>query len=138
MKVLVDTCVIIDLLQKRTPFFYNAYSIFIGLANYQFEGFITAKSVADIYYLMHHFLHDVTKTRKELDKLFKLFSVLDTTELDCKKALHSNLSDYEDALMVETALRCKVDCILTRNTKDFSKASIKMYSPEEFVNEFLS
>ena len=133
MKVLIDTCVIIDLLQKRNPFFDNAYSIFKGLANYRFEGFITAKSVADIYYLMHHFFHDVAKTRKELNKLFKLFTILDTTELDCKKALQSALSDYEDALMVETSLRCKIDSIVTRNTKDFSKASIKIYSPEDFI-----
>lgn len=137
MKVLVDTCVITDLLQKRTTFFNDAYTIFLGIANYRFEAFITAKSVADIYYLMHHFFHDIGKTRKELDKLFKLFKVLDTTELDCRKALHSALSDYEDALMVETALRCKLDCIVTRNTKDYSKALIQIYSPKEFVQNFL-
>ena len=71
----------------------------------------------------------VKEDLKKLDKIFKLFSILDTTDLDCKKALHSNLSDYEDALMVETALRCRIDCIITRNTKDFSKASIKTRLP---------
>ena len=137
MKVLIDTCIIIDLLQKRAPFFKNAYSIFIAIANNKFKAYITSKSIADIYYIMHHFLHDIAKTRKELDKLFKLFNILDTTELDCKKALHSVLSDYEDALMFETALRSNLDCIVTRNTKDFSKATIPIYSPEEFVKNIL-
>ena len=35
--------------------------------------------------------------------------------------------------MVETAVRSGVDCIVTRNTKDYSKAPIPVYAPAEFV-----
>ena len=49
MRVLVDTCVIIDALQSRVPFAEDAQRIFIYSANNQFEGYITAKSVTDIY-----------------------------------------------------------------------------------------
>ena len=45
MRVLVDTCVIIDALQSRVPFAEAAQKIFIYSANKQFEGYITAKSV---------------------------------------------------------------------------------------------
>lgn len=133
MRVLIDTCIIVDFLQKREPFFKNSHLIFLAVANYSFDGYITAKSVADIYYIMHHFLHDNNKTRIEIEKLFKLFKVLDTTELDCKKALLSPMSDYEDALMTETAIRNKLDCIVTRNTNDYLKSPIKTYSPTEFL-----
>ena len=53
MRVLVDTCVIIDALQSRVPFSEAAQKLFIYSANKQFEGYITAKSVTDIYYLTH-------------------------------------------------------------------------------------
>ncbi|MDY4692210.1 MAG: hypothetical protein SO401_01355 [Blautia sp.] len=35
--------------------------------------------------------------------------------------------------MIETAIRSKVDCIITRNTKDYQKSSIPVYTPEEFL-----
>ena len=133
MRVLIDTCVIIDLLQKREPFFQSAYLVLLSVANQRIEGVITAKSVADIYYLMHKYLHDDVKTRQALEAIIKLLAVADTAGTDCKKALLSPVSDYEDALMIETALREKADCIVTRNVKDFSKSAVPVYSPDDFL-----
>ena len=133
MRVLVDTCVIIDALQSRVPFAEDAQRIFIYSANNQFDGYITAKSVADIYYLTHRLTHSNTETRKILSKLFTLFHLLDTTSLDCRKAISSEITDYEDAVMVETAIRSEMDCIVTRNVKDYTKSSIKVYEPSIFL-----
>ena len=36
--------------------------------------------------------------------------------------------------MTETALRSKMDCIITRNKKDYAKAEIPIYDPIEFWN----
>ncbi|WP_294360970.1 PIN domain-containing protein, partial [uncultured Clostridium sp.] len=62
MKALIDTCIIIDALQERIPFAENAKKIFIASANRHFDGFITAKSIADIYYLIHRYTHSDAKT----------------------------------------------------------------------------
>lgn len=134
MRALVDTCVIIDALQARVPFAEAAQKIFIHSANKQFEGYITAKSVSDIYYLTHRLTHSDAETRKILSKLFTLFHLLDTTSLDCRKAISSEISDYEDAIMVETAIRSEMDCIVTRNVKDYAKSLIRVYEPTEFVS----
>ena len=133
MRVLIDTCVIVDALQSRKPFDEAAQRIFIYSANQQFEGYITAKSVTDIYYLTHRFTHNDAETRKILSKLFTLFHLLDTTSLDCRKAISSEMNDYEDAIMVETAIRSEMDCIVTRNVKDYVKSSIPVYDPSEFL-----
>ena len=53
MKALIDTCVVIDFLQKREPFASTSKEIFFAAATDQFSGYITAKSATDIYYLMH-------------------------------------------------------------------------------------
>lgn len=111
MRVLIDTCVIVDALQSRKPFDEAAQRIFIYSANQQFEGYITAKSVTDIYYLTHRLTHSDSETRRILSKLFTLFHLLDTTSLDCRKAISSEIADYEDAIMVETAVRSEMDCI---------------------------
>lgn len=135
MKILIDTCIIIDALQNREPFNQNAQKIFLYAANRKFDGFITAKSVTDIYYLMHRCTHDDKNTRSILNKLFKLFDLLDTTGIDCKYAVSSNVSDYEDSVMIETALRSGMDGIVTRNTKDYSKSAVSVFTPEELIKK---
>ena len=132
MRVLIDTCVIIDALQSRVPFAEAAQKIFLLSANKQFEGYITAKAATDIYYLTHRLTHSDTETRKILSKLYTLFNLLDTTSLDCRKAISSGISDYEDAVMVETAIRSDMDCIVTRNVKDYEKSSVVVYEPSAF------
>jgi len=133
MRVLIDTCIIIDALQSRRPFNKSAEKIFLLSANNFFDGFITAKSVTDIYYLTHKITHSDKDTRKIITNLFTLFSPLDTTGMDCRKGIMSEISDYEDAVMVETAIRSGMDCIITRNQKDFCNAQISILTPDEFI-----
>lgn len=133
MKILVDTCIIIDVLQSRKPFNESAEKIFLGIANNHYEGNITAKSITDIYYLTRRCTHSDVDTRKIISNLILLFNVLDTAEIDIKKALLSDISDYEDAVMVETAIRTEMSCIITRNKKDYLKSNVPVYLPEEFL-----
>lgn len=133
MRVLIDTCVIMDALQCRVPFAESAQKIFLYSANKQFEGYITAKAATDIYYLTHRLTHSDTETRKILSKLYTLFHLLDTASMDCRKAISSEIGDYEDAVMVETAIRSEMDCIVTRNGKDYAKSPVMVYEPSAFL-----
>ena len=135
MRTVIDTCVIVDALQSREPFCKEAQSIFLLCANRQFEGFLTAKAITDIYYLTHRQTHSDKATRDVLPKLCALFVLLDTTALDIRKAISAEISDFEDAVMVETAVRSGADCIVTRNTKDYAKAQIAVCTPEEFIQQ---
>ena len=56
---------------------------------------------------------------------------------DCRQALINGESDdYEDAVMIETAKRSGIDCIVTRNERDYSKSSVTVYTPKQFINLF--
>ena len=133
MKAIVDTCVVIDFLQRREPFSASALTVFQAAASEQFDGCITAKSATDIYYLTHRCTHSDSKTRDILNSLLSVVSMLDSTAVDVFHALSSETSDFEDAVMIETAVRSKVDCIITRNTKDYQKSPIPVYTPDEFL-----
>lgn len=135
MRILIDTCIIIDALQNCEPFNKNAQNIFLLAANRKFDGFITAKSVIDIYYMTHRLTHNDKATRDILSRLFKLFDLADASGTDCKYALSSEVSDYEDAVMVETALRTQMDAIVTRNTKDYSKSVVAVFTPDELIQK---
>lgn len=134
MKVLLDTCIIIDALQSRTPHSQYAQKIFLDVAYEKYIGCISAKSVTDIYYIMHRYFHEDKKTRDVLKKLFSLFTVIDTYGSDCLNAVYSDMTDYEDAVMSETAARNSVDYIVTRNLKDYSKSKVKVLNPSDFLN----
>ncbi len=133
MKALIDTCIIIDALQSREPFNKDAEAIFLTVANRRCVGSLTANSLTDIHYLMHRALHSREETKKVLGILFSLFEILDTCGIDCRKALSSSIADYEDAVMVETAARSGIDCIVTRNLKDYANAPMPVYSPADFL-----
>lgn len=135
MRAIIDTCVIVDALQNKVPFEKDAQTVFLLAANEQFIGCVTAKSVTDIYYLTHKLTHSDKETRLILNKLFSLFEVVDTAGVDCLHALPSSVSDFEDAVMVETAKRIKADCIITRNADDYKASGVKIYSPAEFTRE---
>ena len=133
MRALIDTCVVVDALQSREPFADAAHNLFLLCANRQFEGFLTAKAITDICYLTHRLTHSDQQTRTILTRLCSLFQILDTSAQDIQTALSSDTSDFEDAVMIETAVRDRMDCIVTRNAKDYSKAQLNVYSPSEFV-----
>ncbi|MCD8376074.1 MAG: PIN domain-containing protein [Oscillospiraceae bacterium] len=133
MNIIVDPCVIIDALQQREPFAKDAQAICLAVAKDEVAGFIPAKSVADIYYIMHRSLHSDEETRKLLKKLFMSFGILDTTALDCRNALTSPVSDFEDAILTETAYRNGVEYIVTRNMRDFTRSVIPVIAPREFM-----
>ena len=133
MRALFDTCVAVDVLQRREPFWKDAYAAFIAVANRRAQGFLTAKSLTDIYYLTHRQTHDNAQTRNILSSLLVVFDLLDTTAFDCRKALLANTGDYEDAVMIETALRSGMDCIVTRNERDYRQSPLPVYAPSEFL-----
>ena len=125
----------IDALQAREPFAEDAQQIFLAVANKRVMGFLTAKSAADIYYITHRHTHNDHDTRRVLSTLLGLFELLDTAGMDCRRAISSKLTDYEDAMMVETALRCGMDCIVTRNLRDYEKSPVQVYSPSAFLTQ---
>ena len=83
IKVVIDTCVVLDVLQKREPFFHDAVKIFYAAASDQIEGILTAKSITDLFYIHHRFTHDNEATRGILRKLTELFTIADTAASDC-------------------------------------------------------
>ncbi|MCD8221101.1 MAG: PIN domain-containing protein [Clostridiales bacterium] len=135
MNIIVDTCVIIDALQQREPFAGDSQALCLAVAKGKVSGFIPAKSVADIYYIMHRSLHSDIQTRNLLKKLFLSFGILDTTALECRNALTSPVSDFEDAILAESAYRNGVEYIVTRNVKDFSRSVVPVITPAEFMKK---
>ena len=134
MKLLIDTNIILDFLQKREPYYEDASAIFQLSVDNEVIECVTASSITDIYYLVNKEFKDVKKTKERIQDLLELITILDVTNKDIQDAIRSEWKDFEDSLQYIVALHNSVDAIITRNTKDFSESSIPIYSPKEFLN----
>ena len=137
MKALIDTNIMVDVLQSREPWCVHGQAIFLAVASQKMIGCITAKEASDIHYFARkQFTGQENVDQKACDvlsKIFALFEVLDSLAIDCYNALARDNGDYEDAMMMETAARSGVDCIVTRNEPHFLGGPIPVYTPEEFL-----
>lgn len=134
MKVLIDTNIIIDALTSRQPWNKDAEQIFLMAADHTAKMYITANTATDIYYLLRKYLKDSVLAKQHMSKLFSLFGILDVTAAHCINALNSSVTDYEDAVMEQTAIAANLNYIITRNLKDYIPSSIPALLPEAFIS----
>lgn len=71
--------------------------------------------------------------KREIEKLLKIVKICTADSRILQSALASPITDYEDAVQHESAVTENIDAIVTRNTKDFKNASVKIFSPNEFL-----
>ena len=133
MRLLLDTNVIIDVLQRREPRFRDSRAVVLACARGLAEGCLTAKSLTDVFYLMHRHYHANEPCLDVIRKLYKLFRIADTSAQACLRATFSLVGDYEDAVMDETAHDIGADYIVTDNTKDFAHSRVPAITPTEAV-----
>ena len=135
MKILLDTCIIIDALQDCQPFSNEARAIIDAGSLRYYDAYLTAKELTDIYYLMKNYCHSDKRTRKIISDLFSITNVIDTTSHQVYAAIFTNITDYEDAIMAQTAIQNNLDFIVTRNLKDFRNSPIPAISPADCLKK---
>ena len=135
MKVLIDTNVVLDAIAHREPFCVDAQKIINLILDNKLEGYITANSVTDIYYIARKHLSR-NDLRDTLRFLFKIFYIIDVYGADCRKALDFPLDDYEDALLSVCGDRSAVDYIITRDEKFLHQAKFPVIAPVNFIGIF--
>ena len=133
MIVVLDTNVIMDALQERSPFDVEAKEILKHAQDGKFTCLITANAVTDIFYLYSK-THGVKSAKAVLAFMFMNYGVVSVTHDNCKAALSLHIDDFEDALVVICAQRAGADYIITRDDDFLLAASpVKLISPKKFV-----
>ncbi|MCQ2595793.1 MAG: PIN domain-containing protein [Treponemataceae bacterium] len=128
----VDSDVILDVLEKREPFYdYSAQILTLGDEK-KVQLFTTSLVIANVYYIMRKHL-GIQKAKENLRKLRIIVNVMSVNEKEVDLALNSELSDFEDALQYFTALNNKIDFIITRNTKDYKNPKLIVQTPQEYI-----
>jgi predicted nucleic acid-binding protein len=134
MKVLLDTNIIMDALQERTPFDIDAREILTrGQGGKEFICMFTANAAADIFYLYSK-ARGTESAKSALSFLVENFGVVSVTQDDCSAALALPIEDFEDALVVVCAEKINADYIVTRDDVLLQATSpCRLITPGDFL-----
>lgn len=130
-RVFVDTNIIVDLIADRRPFSKYAIRLFSNAENRKVKLFTSSHSIATTHYLLKKYV-DEKQLREILENLLDYLTVVAISQDVIKKGLKSKHKDFEDALQIIAASTIdNLDCIVTRNIKDFKGSEIPVFSPDE-------
>lgn len=132
MRILFDTNVVLDVFLNREPFVESAANLFEANARGDIEGMLGATTVTTIYYLLDSNRGNAVAHEK-VEALLRLFDVAVVNHQVLMEAAESGFVDYEDAVLHSAARMAGADGIVTRNTADFSAASLSVYTPTELL-----
>lgn len=132
MRLLIDTNVIIDVLQDREGLAESSLDVWKLCETEEAEGFISALSFANIVYILRkelspEIIESVLKT------LSMIFTFAALTGNDLEEAAKLRWKDFEDALQSQSARRIHADFIVTRNVRDFVNSSVPAITPEDLL-----
>lgn len=132
MRVLVDTNVVLDVLQGRPAFVNDATLIFDLVERGIITGLLCATTVTTLAYLAGKMLGKPSAA-KQIRQLLVLFEVAPVTRAVLDAALASKTSDFDDAVLAEAALLVGAQAIITRNLRDFAHSPVRAYTPAQWL-----
>ena len=132
MRVLVDTNVVLDVLQGR-PAFVNDATLIVDLVERGIiAGLLCATTITTLTYLAGKTVGKQAAT-KQIRQLLALFEVAPVTRAVLDAALASKTSDFEDAVLSEAALQAGAQAVITRNLRDFTHSPVRAYTPAQWL-----
>ena len=133
-KIILDTNIILDIALERREFFEDAKKVMILINQNGLSPFITATTITDIYYILKK-SKGHQPTIAFLSGLFNFIDIAGVTKDVVLTALTSVMTDFEDAIQVETAKLNGIDAIITRNDSDFEHSGLQVYTPDAFIQK---
>ena len=133
MVILIDTNIVLDIIQERQPYCIPAAEIFKMCATKKATGYIAIHSISNIFFILRK-SYTADERRKILKDILKIFTVAGTSHQGVLEALEKDeFKDFEDCLQDECAREVGADYIITRNVQDFRYAEVKAITAVKFL-----
>lgn len=132
MKILIDTNIIVDIINHRQDFFDNSYNA-LKIVFEKHCACVSTITVADTVYITKKAFPESKVQRLALRKFFEEFKICSVDKRQIKNAFSSPMSDFEDAIQAFCAKRAGAKLVITRNIKDYKLSPIKAVTPADFI-----
>jgi predicted nucleic acid-binding protein len=130
---LIDLNIFLDVFQKREPFYDNSARVLALVESGLITGYISAHSITTLYYLYQKG-RSVSDAKAIITNLLQFILIAPIDQKTIEQALNLDLKDFEDAVQMVAAIQCKVDCLVTRNPKDFQPTLLPVMQPVDYLS----
>jgi predicted nucleic acid-binding protein len=130
--VLIDLNVLLDVIQKREPFYETSTGLLAAVEMGQIRGFVAAHSITTLFYLIEKY-RSGAEARGSITNLLQFIRVAPVDQSTIEQALNLDFRDFEDAVQMICAMQSKVDCLITRNVKDYQATLVPVMQPVDFL-----
>jgi len=130
--VLIDLNVLLDFLQKRQPFYETSAGLLAAVETGQIQGFVAAHSTTTLFYLIQKG-RSASEARASITNLLQFIQIAPVDQSTIEQALNLDFRDFKDAVQMISTVQCKVDCLVTRNIKDYKVTLLPVMQPVDFL-----
>ncbi|MCH5289278.1 MAG: PIN domain-containing protein [Treponema sp.] len=132
MRVLFDTNVVLDVINRREPFLADAYKS-LQIAFERYTACVSVTTITDVMYITRKAFADSTRQKHALSVFFSQFRICAVKKRQIRHAFASLMSDYEDAVQAFCAKHIHAAYVITRNIKDYRLSPVPAITPADFL-----
>jgi predicted nucleic acid-binding protein len=135
VRVLLDTNVILDFFLERDPFFQEANRVFEAIAADQLEGFVSASTVTDIFYICRKQTQSISEAQRIVARVLEILGICPVDRTSLETAIGAGIADFEDAVQLACAMQQQLDAVVTRNPQDFQTSDVPILTVNQLLTQ---
>jgi predicted nucleic acid-binding protein len=132
LRVLLDANVVLDLLQRREPFFRDAADLLAAAESGRYRGLVAAHTVTTLYYLMAKHASPGA-ARVHVSELLRVVEVAGVDHAVLQQALALPYADLEDGAQMAAAEQAGADYVVTRDRSLYAAGPLPALTPAEIL-----
>lgn len=132
MNLLVDTCVFIDFLGRKAPFFEEAVQVVAAGYFGDAKLWIAGQSINDAFFVLNRYM-DSQKVQQAIAESLAVFTPVALSPQDYQRAAALGWKDLEDCLVALCAEKAKANWLVTRDARGFERSPVPAISPTEWL-----
>jgi predicted nucleic acid-binding protein len=129
---LIDLNILLDVLQKREPFFEASAAVLAAVETGKVNGYVAAHSITTLFYLIQK-SNTGAEARATVTNILQFMKIIPVDQNTIEQALNLDFRDFEDAVQMISAVQNRMDCLVTRNIKDYQPALLPVMQPVDFI-----
>ena len=129
-RVLIDLNLVLDVLQKREPFYAASARVLACAETGLVKGFVAAHTLTTLFYLVAKD-QSAEQARVALTELLQFLSVAPVDQSAIEQALNLPYTDFEDAVQMMAAVQAGAQYLVARNVQDYRAGPLPVFQPAE-------
>lgn len=135
MTVTVDINVLLDVFQKREPYYEASAQVVSMVSSGKLNGVFPVHGLTTLYYLVRK---HASKPEAEvvMDRVLEHFQIGNLDSAGWREARKLHVADFEDGVVATVAKASSSSFLITRNIADFVNSPVPAVTPADFLSLF--